>query len=315
MVEEVLGWGEIAKGLVRPCVIEAMGEGVDTELEGFEAGREVFDAVELVSPRALGAFDVAVELGPLRRQDEEAQVALSACVLELGPELRPAIDLDALDAEGDLGDELVEEGCGAAAGWGRATGGAAAQRAVAAGDEGDGPLRHRVVSREVLDGLVGSDVDEEGVDLDEFARPDRLHALGQALGVALAHDAQAAWTGFATKHRHGRDDASRHELRQDAPDHRDRDVDPLPAQEDGELALAPHRMISAQPLDLAHESAGPSRLTLPVWPSRARLQPLLPTVERGPARPGGGGRLVGREPARAGAPPAFERVSPDGCEL
>src|SRR5215203_1475018 len=31
-----------------------MGEGVDTELEGFEAGREVFDAVELVSPRALG---------------------------------------------------------------------------------------------------------------------------------------------------------------------------------------------------------------------------------------------------------------------
>ena len=61
-------------------MIEAVGEGVDTELEGFEAGREVFDAVELVSPRALGAFDVAVELGPLRRQDEEAQVALSACV-------------------------------------------------------------------------------------------------------------------------------------------------------------------------------------------------------------------------------------------
>src|SRR5436190_9693359 len=133
-----------------------MGEGVDTELEGFEAGREVFDAVELVSPRALGAFDVAVELGPLRRQDEEAQVALSACVLELGPELRPAIDLNALDAEGDLGDELVEEGSGA-------------ERGRAAGDEGDGPLRHGVVSREVLDGLVGSDVDEEGVDLDEFA--------------------------------------------------------------------------------------------------------------------------------------------------
>src|SRR3954447_6612311 len=103
--------------------------------------------------------------------------------------------------------------------------------------------------------------------------------------------------------------------RQDAPDHRDRDVDPLPAQEDGELALAPHRMISAQPLDLAHESAGPSRLTLPVRPSRARLEPLLPTVERGPARPDGAGRLLGRKPARAGAPPAFERVSPDGCEL
>src|SRR4051794_9897458 len=109
-----------------------MGEGVDAELERFEAGRGGFDAVELVSPRALGAFDVAVELRPLRRQDEEAQVALSACVLDLGPELRPAIDLDALDAEGDLGDELVEEGCGA-------------ERGCAAGDEADGP-------REVLDG-------------------------------------------------------------------------------------------------------------------------------------------------------------------
>src|SRR4051812_46335649 len=70
-----------------------MGEGVDAELEGFEAGREIFDAVELVSPGALGAFDVAVELGPLRRQDEEAQGALSGGVLELRPELRPAIDL------------------------------------------------------------------------------------------------------------------------------------------------------------------------------------------------------------------------------
>src|SRR4051812_10586785 len=249
-----------------------MGEGVDTELERFEARREVFDTIELVSPRALGAFDVAVELGPLRRQDEEAQVALSACVLELGPELRPAIDLDTLDAEGDLGDELVEEGCGAA-------------RGCAAGDEGDGPLRHRVVSREVLDGLVGGDVDEEGVDLDEFARPDWLHALGQTLGVALAHDAQAAGTGFATKHRHGRDDASRHELRQDAPDHRDRDVDPLPAQEDGELALAPHRMISAQPLDLAHESAGPSRLTLPVASPNGRARPGSPRRRGPPPRP------------------------------
>jgi hypothetical protein len=33
------------------------------------------------------------------------------------------------------------------------------------------------------------------------------------------------------------------------------------------------------------------------------------------ARPDGAGRLLGREPARAGAPPAFERVSPGGCEL
>ena len=98
-------------------MIEAMGEGVDAELERFEAGREVFDAVELVSPRALGAFDVAVELRPLRRQDEVAQVALSACVLELGPELRPAIDLDASMRKGTSAMSLSRR--------------AAAQRAVA----------------------------------------------------------------------------------------------------------------------------------------------------------------------------------------
>jgi hypothetical protein len=85
---------------VWPCVIEAMGKVVDAELEVLEAGGEVFDAVELVAPRALGSFDVAVELGSLRREDEEAQAALSARALELGPELRPAIDLDPLDAEG-----------------------------------------------------------------------------------------------------------------------------------------------------------------------------------------------------------------------
>ena len=56
-------------------MIEAMGEGVDAELERLEAGLEVFDAVELVSPRALGAFDVAVELGPLCPKDEENKLA------------------------------------------------------------------------------------------------------------------------------------------------------------------------------------------------------------------------------------------------
>ena len=90
-----------------PCVIEAMGKVVDAELEVLEAGGEVFDAVELVAPRALGSFDVAVELGSLRRQDEEAQAAPLAGLFELGPELRSAIDLDALDAEGSFGEELV----------------------------------------------------------------------------------------------------------------------------------------------------------------------------------------------------------------
>ena len=61
-------------------MIEAMGEGVDAELERFEAGREVFDAVELVSPRALGAFDVVVGTVSIsvcgRRVEHHAAMAL-----------------------------------------------------------------------------------------------------------------------------------------------------------------------------------------------------------------------------------------------
>jgi hypothetical protein len=37
----------------------------------------------------------------------------------------------------------------------------------------------------VLDGLVGSDVDEEGVDLDEFARPDRGLSVFPCAGGGL----------------------------------------------------------------------------------------------------------------------------------
>src|SRR4051794_17066551 len=133
--------------------------------------------------------------------------------------------------------------------------------------------------------------------------------------MALADDAEAAWTGLAAQALHRHHDASRHELRQDAPDHRDRDGDALPAQQAGELALAPHRMPGAQPLYLAPERAGPGRLTLPVRPARSRLEPLLPPVERGSAHAHGAGRLIGREPARAGPPPARERVSPDGCDI
>ena len=122
-------------------MIEAMGEGVDTELEGFEAdGRSLTPRNWYRhEPSARSTWPLS---GAARRQDEEAQVALWALVLELGPELRPAIDLDALDAEGDLGDEL-EEGCGAA-------------RGCAAGDEGRRSNSPRVVSREVLDRLVGA---------------------------------------------------------------------------------------------------------------------------------------------------------------
>ena len=58
------------------------------------------------------------------------------------------------------------------------------------------PFGDRVGGGEVLDRLVGPDVDEEGVDLDEFAGRLRLASFGQARGVALAlidAEAPAAW--------------------------------------------------------------------------------------------------------------------------
>ncbi len=36
---EILGWGEIAKGLVRPVVVEAAGKSVDEFLYFIESGR------------------------------------------------------------------------------------------------------------------------------------------------------------------------------------------------------------------------------------------------------------------------------------
>jgi hypothetical protein len=47
---ELLGWGQSAKGLVGPVVIEAVGEGVDEGLEAIEAPGQVVGGVELVSP-------------------------------------------------------------------------------------------------------------------------------------------------------------------------------------------------------------------------------------------------------------------------
>lgn len=48
---EIPGWGEIAKGLMRPLVIEAVGEGVD----------------------GLVALDGSIDPRSLRRQDEEGE--------------------------------------------------------------------------------------------------------------------------------------------------------------------------------------------------------------------------------------------------
>ena len=80
--------------------------------------RQVVAGVELVAPRALGAFDGAVELGPFGRQHEQHEALVFAGLFELGHELGAAVDLDSFDRKREGGEQLVEEVFGAAGGGG-----------------------------------------------------------------------------------------------------------------------------------------------------------------------------------------------------
>ncbi len=112
------------------------------------------------------------------------------------------------------------------------------------------------VGGEVLDWLVGPDVDEERVDLHEFARGLGLAPLGQTAGVTLAGGgADAPDLGPAAQEGHGDDGAALNEMSEDAANRRDRDLMAFAAQQHGDLALAPHRIVVAIIFDGARELA------------------------------------------------------------
>ena len=76
----------------------------------------------------------------------------------------------------------------------------------------DRPFGDRIVGGEVLDRLVWTDVDEEGVDLDEFAGRLGFSALGQTLCGALARiEAEAPAAGPAPQDRRGNDRSAVHQ--------------------------------------------------------------------------------------------------------
>jgi hypothetical protein len=76
----------------------------------------------------------------------------------------------------------------------------------------DRPFGDRIVGGEVFDRPVGTEVDEEGVDLDEFARGLRFSALGQALGVAMAcGQAEASAAAAPSQDWRGNDNAPLHQ--------------------------------------------------------------------------------------------------------
>lgn len=135
---------------------------------------------------SLGSLDRSVELRSLWRQDVEGEAAVLAGFLELGPELRPSVHLDAGDREGRFGQEFVEERCGGA-GCGRGR------------DPPQRPAGDRIVGRDLLERLVGPDVHEVGVDLDDLAGPGRLQALRQPSRMALFRgQPEPPGTGSAT---------------------------------------------------------------------------------------------------------------------
>jgi hypothetical protein len=223
-----------AKGVVRSVMAESVGEGVDEGLQLVDSTRQIIGCIELVPSGRLGALDAAVEVGPLGWQHKELQPPSLAFSLEDRFELAAAIDLNAADGERRFNQELVEQRF-------------AAGCARLCADAADGPFGDRVIGGEVLDRLVGPDVDEECVDLDEFARGLGLAPLGQAASVTLlGGEADALGRGPAAQEGHGDNGAALNEMSEIAADGRDRDDEALAAQQHGDLTLAPHRIIVAQ---------------------------------------------------------------------
>ena len=163
----------------------------------------------------------------------------------------------------------------------------------------------------MLDGLVGSYIDEEGVDLDHLAGLGGPQPLGETLGVALQGSAAGASGVRVAAQRGDRgDDTPVHELAQDAAGHRDRDDAALAAQQGSDLALAPHRVVGAQVLHGLGERGRPGGLAAMVWCPALGLGVLLPAVEGGAADTDGAGRLPGREAVGHGTAPASNGITP-----
>jgi len=89
-------WRSTGKGVMRPDgVVDALpaAQGV---VQASQVQGAIIVGIELFLMRALCPLHMAVELGGVGRQDEEADAALDTGVLEVGLELTPAVDLDGL---------------------------------------------------------------------------------------------------------------------------------------------------------------------------------------------------------------------------
>ena len=97
---EVLGGGAVAQGLVWADVMVVRLPGAQCCLERGQFEGAVVALPELAAAGAGGPLDVAVELGRTGRQDVQGDLLRGAGRLDLGHELRAAVDLDGAQGKG-----------------------------------------------------------------------------------------------------------------------------------------------------------------------------------------------------------------------
>jgi hypothetical protein len=145
------------------------------------------------------------------------------------------------------------------------------------------PFGDGIVGGEVFDWLVGPQVDEEGVDLDEFAGRAGFAAFGEALGVALARaDAKTPLFRALAQHWNGDDAASLHQPVQNAPGGRSRGCKALAPEEGRDLALAPHGIVEAHGFHRFGERGRPLWLAQAFGPAGLQFRVPFPAVQGGP---------------------------------
>ena len=90
-------------------VVVEVSEGVDAFGDFVDVEGQVGAGVELIPPGSVAAFDGSVELGRSGREQVEGDFGVGAGLLELGHELRPAVDLNGSDGIGHLRAHAVQE--------------------------------------------------------------------------------------------------------------------------------------------------------------------------------------------------------------
>ena len=91
-------------------------EGNQFAVDRADGQRPVVTVIELAAGGAVGPLYAAVEVGAVRRQDEEGDAEVATGLFELGHELAAAVHLDGGDVEGGLTPQAAQEVAGVAGG-------------------------------------------------------------------------------------------------------------------------------------------------------------------------------------------------------